>query len=305
LRKDYLDICDGHHGAALLLGFFVYWHDFKLQQRVKNIQANDIAEKHGDPPGQDVSLYQFHNKKQIYDGLLGLVGKQAIEDGIKLLVKKSFISVHKNPNPRYSFDSTRHFLIFPDEINQSLGRTKLGWSATQNGTTVDPKWYDGRPKMVRTSPEITSKITKERELLTAFAENEDEISSPIPEGRKQSSAGRAGDFEKFWQAYPRKVGKGGAERAWQKIHSAPALETIILAIRDQQAWRDTANGAFRPDWKHPATWLNQRCWEDQVDMQVEPPPRPRIKSVKDGMVTLTDGSVLTKADYEREYQTAI
>jgi hypothetical protein len=43
----------------------------------------------------------------------------------------------------------------------------------------------------------------------------------------------------------------------------------------------------------------------EIIEKIKPLPKPKIQSVRDGMVTLTDGSVLTKADYEREYQTAI
>jgi len=70
------------------------------------------------------------------------------------------------------------------------------------------------------------------------------------------------DFLFFWDAYPRKVGKGAAEKSWKKTEkSRPPLERILQVlswqIRQPQWLSD--NGKFIP---HPATWLNQKRWED-------------------------------------------
>ena len=34
------------------------------------------------------------------------------------------------------------------------------------------------------------------------------------------------------------------------------------AIENQIAWRNRANGDFRPPWKHFSTWINQQCWTE-------------------------------------------
>jgi hypothetical protein len=69
-------------------------------------------------------------------------------------------------------------------------------------------------------------------------------------------------FEAFWKLYPRKVGKGAAERAWAKIRPDEPLRAAIMAaieraMRSQQWTKD--GGQFIP---HPATWLNEKRWED-------------------------------------------
>ena len=71
-------------------------------------------------------------------------------------------------------------------------------------------------------------------------------------------------FEAFWNNYPKKIGKGAAERAWKKIpHSKQHLEKIMGAVaaqsRSEQWLKD--GGQFIP---HPATWLNQKRWEDEI-----------------------------------------
>lgn len=74
-----------------------------------------------------------------------------------------------------------------------------------------------------------------------------------------SRASRAShpDFADFWAAYPRKVGKGGAEKAFAAAIAKGATVAEIAAGLNRQAW--PADPQFIP---HPATWLNQRRWLD-------------------------------------------
>lgn len=78
-------------------------------------------------------------------------------------------------------------------------------------------------------------------------------------------------FAVFWKAYPRKVGKGAAEKAFSKLKvTGSMLESMIEAIEAQKQsmqWRRDG-GQYIP---HPATWLNQHRWEDETDeMPFEP-----------------------------------
>lgn len=73
------------------------------------------------------------------------------------------------------------------------------------------------------------------------------------------------DFEEFWEAYPRKIGKGDARKAWKKIKQAVSLLPRILASveehKNSEQWR-REGGRFIP---YPATFLNQERWEDEVE----------------------------------------
>lgn len=79
-------------------------------------------------------------------------------------------------------------------------------------------------------------------------------------------------FDLFWQAYPKKVGKGAAKKAWKKIKpSKSLLETILIAIKQQKdsdQWQKD-KGQFIP---MPSTWLNQERWEDEVDGDIPSGP---------------------------------
>lgn len=71
-------------------------------------------------------------------------------------------------------------------------------------------------------------------------------------------------FILFWQAYPKKVGKGEAEKRFMKIKPSKALlDTMLDAIetaKQSSQWKKE-NGQFIPN---PATWLNQKRWEDEL-----------------------------------------
>ena len=71
-------------------------------------------------------------------------------------------------------------------------------------------------------------------------------------------------FARFYAAYPRKVGRPSAEKAFAKCKPTPELVTQMLAAISAQAkalnWtRDRLQ--YVP---HPATWLNDQRWKDEV-----------------------------------------
>ena len=66
-------------------------------------------------------------------------------------------------------------------------------------------------------------------------------------------------FEEFWKAYPRKVAKAGAAKAYsQAIKKASEDELIRAAVEFAQSDKGRA-GRYTP---HPATWLNEERWKD-------------------------------------------
>jgi len=70
-------------------------------------------------------------------------------------------------------------------------------------------------------------------------------------------------FAVFWAAYPRKEGKGRAEKAWSKI--APRPDDVLLGLmlkkleqaKQTRQWTKDG-GEFIP---LPASWLNDKGWE--------------------------------------------
>ena len=68
-------------------------------------------------------------------------------------------------------------------------------------------------------------------------------------------------FADWYAAYPLKVGKEAARRAWVKTaRQRPPLPALLAAVASQKNSRRWREG-FVPN---PATWLNQHRWADEL-----------------------------------------
>jgi uncharacterized protein YdaU (DUF1376 family) len=87
------------------------------------------------------------------------------------------------------------------------------------------------------------------------------VSCARPSPAMEASIDRTG-FEAFWSAYPRKVGKLKAAKAWRDTaKERPSLAVILESLRRMAAtpqWRQEG-GRYAP---HPATWLHRGGWDD-------------------------------------------
>lgn len=87
---------------------------------------------------------------------------------------------------------------------------------------------------------------------------------PQPRGdRKKDEPQEPELFARFYAAYPRKLGKQAAVKAWNKaVKGGVAPEVILRGIEQQAEILERRERQFVP---HPATWLNQGRWEDDPD----------------------------------------
>lgn len=95
-------------------------------------------------------------------------------------------------------------------------------------------------------------------------------------------------FQDFWTKYPRKVSKRVAEASWKRMtpqEQSDALEAIDQHIKYWKI-KDTATD-FIP---HPATWLNQGRWEDELDMTIKEQKKPEIPWYATDELTMKKGN---------------
>lgn len=123
-----------------------------------------------------------------------------------------------------------------------------------------------RPNKTRTSPN-TDRTSPEVRLTP---------SRPVPSRPKRETpsspqAATDAEFDGFWRAYPRKVGKGAAVKAYRTARRKVDMEAIAAALRVFSA----AMVGRDPDKiPHPATWLNREPWHDDPDAIAPFPTRP-------------------------------
>jgi hypothetical protein len=78
------------------------------------------------------------------------------------------------------------------------------------------------------------------------------------------------DFAAWWEAYPKKVGRGDAEKAWkQTAKSRPPLDVMLAALAWQKTSRDwTKDGGEYI--KHPGPYLRAKKWADEKQRPTGP-----------------------------------
>jgi len=151
LRQWQIDYCQGDRVAAGLLSILEYWHNVKYnKQSEKPLKKRHIND-----------LIQFHTEKQLIEKLMTVTKTPAtLRRSIQFLVEKKVISLHKNPNKRYSFDRTRHFLFHPDVINTWLENEYGGFIENEEEKQDSVQLVDKEAQQ-----EEANKINKERKKL--------------------------------------------------------------------------------------------------------------------------------------------
>lgn len=104
------------------------------------------------------------------------------------------------------------------------------------------------------------------------------VKEPDPEATppRRKKVADESHFARFWSAYPRKVAKADAAKAFAKLAPDESLLGLMLAALE---WQSRSDGWLKEGGKYvpyPATWLNTRRWEDEcpTGLRVHKPPDP-------------------------------
>jgi hypothetical protein len=94
---------------------------------------------------------------------------------------------------------------------------------------------------------------------------------PAPKQKPEENGEKENAFAVFWEAYPKKRGKGAALKSWRKLRpNAELASEIVAAVKAQSRSSDWLknNGQYIP---YPAKWLNGECWLDEIKDAQETP----------------------------------
>ena len=143
----------------------------------------------------------------------------------------------------------------------------------EKANATESKANETEPKANESYGPLTSNSYPVTSNLNQVTGNEVPDGKPSGENVQRAREER---FARFWAAYPKKVGKGAAEKAFAKYKPDDVLtDRMIRAVTSAKAsiqWQ-REGGQFIPN---PATWLNQRRWEDEI-----PDSSTRMKSIFD------------------------
>ncbi|MHB1326884.1 MAG: hypothetical protein ACYC2K_01660 [Gemmatimonadales bacterium] len=110
-------------------------------------------------------------------------------------------------------------------------------------------------------------LIPEQDASTPLADRKQDASNVIAlarsrEERREEAEESNARFARFWAVYPKKAAKPKALKAWNRLCPSDGLASEILAAIESHKLSEQwvkDDGKFIP---HPATWLNERRWED-------------------------------------------
>ncbi|MCP4640226.1 MAG: hypothetical protein GY851_07330 [bacterium] len=166
----------------------------------------------------------------------------------------------------------------PDDAEKAMGKiVELGliqidddeivivhWGRYQKdptGADRSQRWRDKQKS--RSDTPRNGHVTPQRQT---GEERTGEDGTGVEKRKKRKTIVYPAEFECFWKAYPKKVGKGQAARAWEaakRFGDWPGGDAIVGAVDHAASSADWKKdgGQFIP---HPATWLNGARWSDEL-----------------------------------------
>ena len=131
------------------------------------------------------------------------------------------------------------------------------WEVHQNIRAKKSKYPD--PEGCKRLQADASKCKQMQANVSVIQSNTNPNPNPNPNPTRAGASD--GDFDAFWKAYPKKVGKADAKKAFGKVKTpvSQLLEAIEQQKKSDQWTRE--GGRYIPN---PATWLNQGRWDDEL-----------------------------------------
>ena len=138
-------------------------------------------------------------------------------------------------------------------------RLEKEWEFVQKSRAVSQRngAKGGRPKRLKNN---------ETKNPTGFLQgNLNESPQPQPHIQEEESPSGLSNkralaqwFDQFWSAYPEKIAKAAARKAFDGAMRKTTIEIILAGVARYRQSKPADRA-----WAHPATWLNQERWLDQ------------------------------------------
>ena len=169
---------------------------------------------------------------------------------IKLLIERNIITQRGNGYKiEYSFQKDYEQWKMVSHRHDLLPREVTEEQALPRGEEALPRGEEALPRGVTKALPNGVNTKEKKETIQKKRQKKEDLSQ---------------NFQIFWIAYPKKVAKANAEKAFAKINpDEQLLKTMLTSIKrakKSEGWLKD-DGKFIP---HPTTWLNGRRWEDEI-----------------------------------------
>lgn len=137
---------------------------------------------------------------------------------------------------------------------------QAGWLTTQR--THDDRGFNAGLAWILTDPEAENPDLENPTLANPTLEKQATYReyNLIENTKRPRTYEQTESFPKFWDAYPRKIGKQAALRAFTRAADKTDPETIIAGVIRMATDPNLPPKQYIP---HPATWLNEGRWDDE------------------------------------------
>lgn len=157
---------------------------------------------------------------------------------------------------RYSGGNTVPFVAELEEIGL--------WETVEGGWQVHDylDFQRSRVEILGERESVRDRVQRHRDAVSN--EESNAVTTAVPLGLGEvgvRGSGGKGDFEKFYSAFPRHIGRRAAERAWVSAIKRADPADIIAGAERLAADPNLPETRFVP---HPSTWLNRDGWTDDA-----------------------------------------
>ena len=246
---------------------YYFSHDYNAQQDPKMIELLGecglegigfywilIEHLHSEPTGK-ISKLQLKTLLKMYGGFHG--GEQKFEQ-IQQVLNTTHLVVEDENGFVYSERVLNHK---KDRESISLSRSKAG----------------------KRSAEVRQNLTNVQQNST----NVQQYKGKERKGKEKKENiynTQIDFFKQCWLLYPRKKGKGAAEAAFKKLKQE-VYPKVLDALQGQVKGQLSGELRYVP---HFSTWLNERRWEDEIEVDYEKVWDELLRKHKDPLYTRTE-----------------
>lgn len=233
-------------------------------------------------------IYSFYQKEGFFGGSAGYISKRLYipfrtgQRILEKLEKYKYITKEKGDyktcnkyfiNLDYISSLVPHLNIRQNVISADLEHTTKCRKEIRQNVVRDTtkcrtsiKYSNKDSNNIYTHSENEQVYNHESDNHSSNTIKQETKNKAIKKQNKELNELQEKQFDKFWQAYPKKVSKKQAQKSWKKINpSLELFEKILKAlemVKQTEQWKKD-NGKYVP---YPATWLNQERWTDEINM---------------------------------------
>lgn len=218
--------------------FILYHENREVFEQLSDEQAGQLLKK----------IYAFsewlnnpeeEKKPDDFDGLLNVIYKMFTNQ-----LERDFKSYEKKSNENSENGKIGNLKKYHLDLYERYKTEEIN---------LEEAWKTAKSRQV--SPPVAPRREGSQEVAN-LADKDKDKDKDIKKNKQKKDLEK--DFEEFWGKYDNKKSKPKAFKAYEKAREKSDHAAIIEGV----ARYTKARGDDKSFWKHPATWLNEECWND-------------------------------------------